>query len=375
MNRKIKVESPGRINLIGEHVDYNGGSVLPGAIDKKVEFLIENIEGNKCIIESKTINKKFEFEFSNLKKSNEHWQNYIIGTVNNLINKKKQTISSFKCVIKSSLPIGAGISSSSALISGLASGLIEINNLQIDKNEIVDIVSDVEHNYIGLKGGIMDQFTILNGKKNKLIHLECYSRNFRYVNADFNDFQIILLNTNVEHNLANTAYNDRVEECNNALKIINNKFNDNYSTLCDVSPHIVYNLKNILDTKIYNRASFVINENQRTYDAAKKLNESKFDDLGELMYKSHSGLKDLYEVSCDELDFLVDLTKSYDKILGARMMGGGFGGCTINLVEKSFKDEFIEIAIKSYKEKFTIDLTPIEITICDGVKIKNLQTD
>ena len=281
MNRKIKVESPGRINLIGEHVDYNGGSVLPGAIDKKVEFLIENIEGNKCIIESKTINKKFEFEFSNLKKSNEHWQNYIIGTVNNLINKKKQTISSFKCVIKSSLPIGAGISSSSALISGLASGLIEINNLQIDKNEIVDIVSDVEHNYIGLKGGIMDQFTILNGKKNKLIHLECYSRNFRYVNADFNDFQIILLNTNVEHNLANTAYNDRVEECNNALKIINNKFDDNYSTLCDVNPHKVYNLKNILDTKIYNRASFVINENQRTYDAAKKLNESKFDDLGE----------------------------------------------------------------------------------------------
>jgi len=375
MNRKIKVESPGRINLIGEHVDYNGGSVLPGAIDKKVEFLIENIEGNKCIIESKTINKKFEFEFSNLKKSNEHWQNYIIGTVNNLINKKKQTISSFKCVIKSSLPIGAGISSSSALISGLAYGLIEINNLQIDKNEIVDIVSDVEHNYIGLKGGIMDQFTILNGKKNKLIHLECYSRNFNYVNADFNDFQIILLNTNVEHNLANTAYNDRVEECDNALKIINKKFNNNYSTLCDVSPHLVSELKNILETKIYNRASFVINENQRTYDAAKKLNESKFYDLGGLMYKSHLGLKDLYEVSCDELDFLVDLTKSYDKILGARMMGGGFGGCTINLVEKSFKDEFIERAYKCYKDKFTIDLTPIEITICDGVKIKNLQTD
>ena len=375
MNRKIKVESPGRINLIGEHVDYNGGSVLPGAIDKKVEFFIENIEGNKCIIESKTINRKFEFGFSNLKKSNEHWQNYIIGTVNNIINKKKQTISSFKCVIKSSLPIGAGISSSSALISGLASGLIEINNLQIDKNEIVDIVSDVEHNYIGLKGGIMDQFTILNGKKNKLIHLECYSRNFNYVNADFNDFQIILLNTNVEHNLANTAYNDRVEECNNALKIINNKFNNNYSTLCDVSPHLVSELKNILETKIYNRASFVINENQRTYDAAKKLNESKFYDLGGLMYKSHLGLKDLYEVSCDELDFLVDLTKSYDKILGARMMGGGFGGCTINLVEKSFKDEFIERAYKCYKDKFTIDLTPIEITICDGMKIKNLQTD
>ena len=332
MNRKIKVESPGRINLIGEHVDYNGGSVLPGAIDKKVEFLIENIEGNKCIIESKTINKKFEFEFSNLKKSNEHWQNYIIGTVNNLINKKKQTISSFKCVIKSSLPIGAGISSSSALISGLASGLIEINNLQIDKNEIVDIVSDVEHNYIGLKGGIMDQFTILNCKKNKLIHLECYSRNFNYVNADFNDFQIILLNTNVEHNLANTAYNDRVEECDNALKIINNKFNNNYSTLCDVSPHLVSELKNILETKIYNRSSFVINENQRTCDAAKKLNESKFYDLGSLMYKSHSGLKDLYEVSCDELDFLVDLTKPFEKILGARLMGGGFGGCTINLV-------------------------------------------
>ena len=375
MNKKIKVESPGRINLIGEHVDYNGGSVLPGAIDKKVEFIVENIPGNKCFIESKTINKKFEFDFSSLEKSSEHWQNYILGTVNNLINKKNQRISAFSCEINSSLPIGAGISSSSALISGLASSLIEINNLEIKKNEIVDIVSDVEHNYIGLKGGIMDQFTILNGQKNKLIHLECHSRNFKYVTAEFKDYQIILLNTNVEHNLANTAYNDRVEECNYALKLINEKYGNKFSSLCEVDLNVIESLKNDMDVKIYNRASFVINENLRTHDAAIKLNEFKLMEIGNLMYQSHAGLKDLYEVSCNELDYLVDLTKAHEHIIGSRMMGGGFGGCTINLIHKRFIDEFIEEASKSYFEKFSINLTPIEINVCDGVKIKNLQTD
>ena len=375
MNKKIKVESPGRINLIGEHVDYNGGSVLPGCIDKKVEFIIENIDGDNCFVESKTIDKKFEFEFASLEKSDEHWHNYILGTVNYLINKKNQKISAFSCEIDSSLPIGAGISSSSALISGLASGLIKINNLKIDKSEIVDIVSDVEHNYIGLKGGIMDQFTILNGKKNKLIHLECHSRNFKYVNAEFNDYQVILLNTNVEHNLANTAYNDRVEECNHALELINEKYNNKFSSLCEVELNIVERFKTILDKKIFNRASFVVNENIRTHIASKKLNEFKLIELGNLMYQSHEGLKDLYEVSCKELDFLVELTKPYNQIIGSRMMGGGFGGCTINLIDKKFKNEFIEKASKIYLKNFGIDLTAIEINICDGVKIKNLQTD
>lgn len=374
MNKIVKVESPGRINLIGEHVDYNGGSVLPGAIDKKVEFIIENIKGSKCFIDSETINKKFEFELSSLEKSNQHWQNYILGTINNIINKRNLKISAFSCKINSSLPIGAGISSSSALISGLAAGLIEINNLQIKKSEIVDIVSDVEHNYIGLKGGIMDQFTILHGQKNKLVHLECNSRNFKYVNAEFNDYQIILLNTNVEHNLANTAYNDRVEECRYALDIINNKYSNKFSYLCEVDSTILESFKVNLDAKVFNRASFVINENLRTYEAAKKLNEFKLVEIGNLMYQSHAGLKDLYEVSCNELDFLVDLTKPYDQIIGSRMMGGGFGGCTINLIHKKFKDEFLDIAHKSYFEKFRIDVTPIEISISDGVKIKNLQT-
>ena len=273
------------------------------------------------------------------------------------------------------MPIGAGISSSSALISGLASGLIEINNLKIDKSEIVDIVSDVEHNYIGLKGGIMDQFTILNGKKNKLIHLECHSRNFKYVNAEFNDYQVILLNTNVEHNLANTAYNDRVEECNHALELINEKYNNKFSSLCEVELNIVERFKTILDKKIFNRASFVVNENIRTHIASKKLNEFKLIELGNLMYQSHEGLKDLYEVSCKELDFLVELTKPHNQIIGSRMMGGGFGGCTINLIDKKFKNEFIEKASKIYLKNFGIDLTAIEINICDGVKIKNLQTD
>ena len=160
----------------------------------------------------------------------------------------------------------------------------------------------------------MDQFTILNGQKNKLIHLECHSRNFKYVTAEFKDYQIILLNTNVEHNLANTAYNDRVEECNYALKLINEKYDNKFSSLCEVDLNIIETLKNDMDFKIYNRASFVINENLRTHDAAIKLNEFKLMEIGNLMYQSHAGLKDMYEVSCNELDYLVDLTKAHDRI-------------------------------------------------------------
>jgi len=372
MNKKIKVESPGRINLIGEHVDYNGGSVLPGAIDKKVEFIVENIPGNKCFIESKTINKKFEFDFYSLEKSSEHWQNYILGTVNNLINKKNQRISAFSCEINSSLPIGAGISSSSALISGLASSLIEINNLEIKKNEIVDIVSDVEHNYIGLKGGIMDQFTINYGLKDNLILLNCGNSNYNYIKFKSESIGILLLNTNVKHSLIDSAYNDRVNECQEAESILNSHFNDS-RRLANYTLNELNQVKDKLDIIIFNRAYFVIDENERTVSSSELLKQSNFKDFGELMYKSHKGLKDLYEVSCSELDYIVDFTKKLNYVLGSRMMGGGFGGCTINLIEKNHINTFIEDVSKNYLKTFGKNLTPIKVNIGNGLTYKKIK--
>ena len=294
--------------MIGEHIDYNGGCVLPGSIDKKIRFKFNKIEGQECLIKSLTLNKEFRFYFSDLSQRKVHWENYIIGAINNLINKKFLKLSAFSCEISSFLPIGAGISSSSSLICGIVKGVLELNNLKLSNNKIIDIVLDVEHNYIGLKGGIMDQFTILNGKKDNLILLKCHNRDFKFIPSNLKNFKILLLNTNVEHNLANTAYNERVNECNDALKIINEHSDTNHDYLCKVPVKVLNKNINLLPSKVYNRASFVLNENIRTIKSAELLQKNKLFEFGSLMYESHQGLSKLYEVSCEELDFLVDLT-------------------------------------------------------------------
>ena len=371
MRNKIIVEASGRINLIGEHVDYNGGFVLPASIDKKIIIEIHSVSGEKCNIESKTLDKGFKINLKKIYKSKIQWQNYIIGILYNLIVLKKLKIEAFNCKIESNLPIGAGISSSSALICGIASGLNYLNNLKLTNDEIIDIVSDVEHNFIGLMGGIMDQFTIVNGKKNKLILLNCQNRNFKYINFDFNNYKFLLINTNIEHNLADSAYNKRVKECREALSVINKKYNK-YNSLIEVEENILNEFKSILKEKIYNRALFVIQENQRTHDSANKISNSKLKEFGELMYKSHYGLKNLYEVSCKELDFLVEFTSNHEEIIGSRMMGGGFGGCTINLIKENFVDNFVDLVSQAYLDKFHIKLNAITVNIDNGITIKNI---
>ena len=371
MRNKIIVEASGRINLIGEHVDYNGGYVLPASIDKKIIIEFHSISGKECNIESKTLDKGFKINLNKISKSKIQWENYIVGVLYNLIILKKLKIEAFNCKIESDLPIGAGISSSSALICGIACGLNQLNNLKLTNDEIIDIVSDVEHNFIGLMGGIMDQFTIVNGKKNKLILLNCQNRNFKYINSDFNNYKFLLINTNVEHNLANSAYNERVKECSEALSLINKKYNK-YDFLVNVEESILNEFKNILPEKVYNRALFVIQENKRTHDSANKISNSKLKEFGELMYKSHYGLKNLYEVSCEELDFLVEFTSNYKEIIGSRMMGGGFGGCTINLIEKNFINHFVDLISKAYLDKFGIKLNAFTVNIDNGITIKDI---
>ncbi len=371
MRNKIIVEASGRINLIGEHVDYNGGFVLPASIDKKIIIEIHSVSGEKCNIESKTLDKGFKINLKKIYKSKIQWQNYIIGVLYNLIVLKKLKIEAFNCKIESNLPIGAGISSSSALICGIASGLNYLNNLKLTNDDIIDIVSDVEHNFIGLMGGIMDQFTIVNGKKNKLILLNCQNRNFKYINFDFNNYKFLLINTNIEHNLADSAYNERVKECSEALSVINKKYNK-YNSLIEVEENILNEFKSILKEKIYNRALFVIQENQRTHDSANKISNSKLKEFGELMYKSHYGLKNLYEVSCKELDFLVEFTSNHEEIIGSRMMGGGFGGCTINLIKENYVDNFVDLVSQAYLDKFHIKLNAFTVNIDNGITIKNI---
>lgn len=366
----VVVKASGRINLIGEHVDYNGGFVLPASIDKKTIIDLNSIQGEECFIESETIKKEFKINILKLHKSEIHWENYIIGAMHNITILKKLKIGAFRCKISGNLPIGSGVSSSSALICGFVTGLNYLFKLGLSTNTILEIVSEVEQKFIGLRGGIMDQFTILNGKKDKLILLNCQDKSLKYVHSNFNNYKLLLLNTNVKHNLANTAYNDRVDECKMALNIIRKKYKK-YNYLTQVEEDTLNQFKSIMSKKIYSRALFVIQENKRTLKSVKKIEESKLLDLGKLMYQSHEGLKNLYQVSCDELDYLVDFTLQFEQIIGARMMGGGFGGCTINLIDESFVDDFVQLVSKNYEKKFNIKLNPSIVKIEDGIIIND----
>ena len=366
IQKKVLVESPGRINLIGEHIDYNGGKVLPAAIKNKIIFQLESIQGVKCYIQSKTIDKSFIININSLEKSETHWENYIIGVLKNLIKKRKLLINGFKCLIDGDLPIGAGISSSSSLICGFIKGLDKLNNLNLTNNDIIDIAREVEHNFIGLTGGIMDQSTILNGKKNKVLLIDCKNRSFDFIDSDFGRYKFLLLNTNIEHKLSDSLYNKRVGECGSALNEIKSRYKKvNY--LCDVSLKILNEFKGTMDEVVFNRAQFVIQEHERVLNSVKKIKESKFKEFGMLMYESHYGLKELYEVSCQHLDFMVDISKNYEHVLGSRMMGGGFGGCTINLIHSDFIDSYIDLVSKEYYNKFSIHLSPIVTEISDGI--------
>ena len=367
---RIIVKSPGRINLIGEHIDYNGGYVLPGATDLIIEFTFSNSKKNFSEIFSSTINKECKIEFSNLSKSKIKWENYLIGSIVSILKKRKVELKNFTCRIDGNLPIGSGISSSSSLICGFIKGIDILNDLSFSNDEILSISREVEYDFIGLKGGIMDQYTIINAKKNNLILLNTKDNTSKYIESYLGEYKILLLNTNKEHDLSNSAYNDRVNECNKALQIINEAgFDFKYLTQINIEQLIQF--KNKMPQYIFSRAIYVIEENLRALKSVEYLKNCDYKSLGNLMYLSHDGLKNLYQVSCEELDFLVDQTKSYDEILGARMMGGGFGGCSINLIHSDFIDAFINEIRDNYYKKFSIHLSPILTSLGKGLRFNN----
>ena len=367
----LTVHSPGRINLIGEHIDYNGGNVLPAAIDKKITFKFKiNTSGKQCFIKSLDLDSGFNINLNDIKKSNTSWENYILGVLYEINLLRPEKIKGFDCEIESNLPVGAGISSSAALECGFAKGINELFNLGLTDLEIITLARNAEHNFVGTKCGIMDQFAVVKGKENHFIHLNCDTLDYEYIKANFEPYTILLLNTNISHNLASSEYNKRREECNAALKIINNLYRKEVDTLIEIQEEFINKHKDSFPDTIYNRALYVIQENKRVQDTVDALKTSKnIKEIGDLLYQSHEGLQHLYEVSCAELDFLVNFSKQFDYILGSRMMGGGFGGCTINIIHKEYTNEYIEKVSRAYYDEFSIDLTPILINIGNGVKI------
>ena len=364
---KIKVTSPGRVNLIGEHTDYNGGYVLPCALNLSINLYFE-INDNESFVKT-DLGYSMTFNTGDpYKKSSIHWENYVFGVIEEL-KKIKSDLNNFSCDIKSSLPSGAGISSSSALVCGLIKGLSILNNLNLDNSEIINLSRNVEHNYIGLLGGIMDQYTILNAKENKAILLNCNDLTPKYIDIDFGEFEILLLDTNIKHNLASTEYNSRVKECNQALKTINRVNDKKHENLSMVSLEEINDAKNDLSINQFKRAVFVFNENRRAIKSAELIEKNDLSEFGKLMYQSHEGLKNNYEVSCNELDFLVNQTKKIDGVIGARMMGGGFGGCTVNLIKSCEIPDLVSKIKENYKYNFGINLKAIIAKPGSGIKV------
>lgn len=367
---ELAVDSPGRINIIGEHTDYNNGFVLPTAIDKKITFKFKkNNSLSRCNVYSKDFESSFSFDLKSVSPSGQQWENYILGVVFE-IQQITDKLQGFDCVFESTIPIGSGISSSAALECGLAFGLNELFHLKLSKQTMVVLSQRAEHNFVGTKCGVMDQFASVMSKKDHVILLDCQSMDFEYVPIKIEPYTILLLNTNVSHNLASGEYNTRRKQCEQGVDIIQKKYPRVHS-LRDVGFTVLEEFKAEMDPVIFNRCSYVVEENQRVLNAVLALKNNDLSSLGKFMYEAHDGLQNKYEVSCPELDFLVDFSKKYTDVLGARMMGGGFGGCTINIIHSDAVKDYVADAKLAYFDKFNIELTAFGANPSEGTLLKN----
>ena len=357
--------SPGRINIIGEHVDYNDGFVLPAAINKYVCIAISANKNSECKIIAKDLNETFEFNLQdNLVPKQTMWINYILGVLQQL-KERKQFSNGFNAVFSSTIPIGSGLSSSAAVECGFAFALNKMFNLDFSKKEIALIGQKSEHTFVGVNCGIMDQFASVFGKKNYVIKLDCNTLEYEYRKADFKKYSLLLLDSNVKHTHLTSGYNDRRNEVEQGLAVIINHFPE-VKTFRNCTVENVNSIKNELGETIFKRCHFVVKEIQRVQDAVVALSNSDFIKLGNLMTETHHGLSKEYEVSCDEIDFLVNAVANETSVLGARMMGGGFGGCSINLVEKGSEKDLISKISAQYRSKFRIELKSYKVKISKG---------
>jgi galactokinase len=357
--------SPGRINIIGEHVDYNDGFVLPAAINKYICFAISKNKNSECVLVAKDLNDVYTFDINDpLQPINKMWANYILGVLHQL-KEKGLPEKGFTIVFSSTIPMGAGLSSSAALECGIAYAMNKIFDLKLSKEEIARIGQKAEHTFAGVNCGIMDQFAAVFGKKNYVIKLDCTTLAYEYHKANFKEYQLVLFDSCVKHTHLTSGYNDRRNEVEQGLAIIKANYPE-VTSFRNCTEKMVFSLKDTLGEIIFNRCLFVVQEIERVELAVRALTDGNIEQLGDLMTKTHYGLSELYEVSCPEMDFLVTEANTIPEIIGARMMGGGFGGCTINLVKKENVNAVIEKMRRAYTTQYNIDLKFYKIKIAKG---------
>ena len=357
--------SPGRINLIGEHTDYNGGFVFPGAIDKGMIAEIKPNGTDKVRAFSINMNDYAEFGLNEEDAPKASWARYIFGVCRECIKRGGQ-VGGFDTVFAGDVPLGAGMSSSAALESTYAFALNELFALGIDKFELARIGQSTEHNYCGVNCGIMDQFASIFGKAGNLIRLDCRSLEYKYFPFHPTGYKLVLLDSVVKHELASSAYNKRRRSCETAAAAIRRNHPE-VEFLRDATMQMLGEVKNDISAEDYLRAEYVIEEVQRVLDVCEALEKDDYETVGQKMYETHHGMSKLYEVSCEELDFLNDVAKKCG-VTGSRVMGGGFGGCTINLVKDELHDGFIKEAVESYTKKFGHAPKVYEVVINDGAR-------
>ncbi len=333
--------SAGRINLIGEHTDYNGGFVFPGAIDKVIMTEIRQNDLDKVRVYSIDIDDYAEFGLNEEDAPQQSWARYIFGVCREVI-KRGGVVKGFDAVFAGNVPLGAGLSSSAALESCFAFALNDMfNGNTIDKFELARIGQSTEHNYCGVNCGIMDQFASVFGKKGQLMRLDCRSMEYEYYPFNPEGYELVLVDSVVKHELADSPYNKRRQSCERVAKRLG------VETLRDATMEMLDEVKGDITAEDYFRAKFVIEEKQRVLDVCDALNRGDYDTVGERMYETHRGLSKDYEVSCEELDYLNDIARECG-VTGSRIMGGGFGGCTINLVKNELRDKFVETACRKF---------------------------
>jgi len=360
----ILVKSPGRINIIGEHTDYNGGFVMPAAIDKAIYVAVSKRDDEAIHLYSESYQVSYTSSVAAIEKSNLSWANYVLGVADQMV-KRGYKISGFNLYLDGNVPLGAGLSSSAALECATAFALDYLNDLGISQMDLALISQKAEHVFAGVNCGIMDQFASVFGKQDHAVLLDCRTMEYEYIPLALEGYKLVLLNTNVKHSLSDSAYNKRRSQCEQGVAWISTHHPE-VTSLRDANVNMLEEFVKPKDAEVYQKCKYVVEEIGRIQKAAEALKQGDLVALGKLMFETHEGLSQDYEVSCKELDFLVDYVKDLDHVLGARMMGGGFGGCTINIVKNENIDALISEVSVLYEKEFGLSIDVYLVETANG---------